>query len=262
VPPARARLLSIYVPQAWYGAGQYFAPNPDFNAAIDYYLRDGLQDEVRVTVADAHGATVRTMAGTGRAGLNRASWDLRMEPPVPEAQREAPSAGGFGGPPQGPLVLPGVYTVTLRAAGRSLTSELRVEGDPRAAFSDAERRTRQTALLNLYALQKSLSAARAAGATAAGQLDTPGGRGIVSSRADAASRLMRVQSDLVAQFNAVTSLSRAIEGFSGLPTADQRRQLDWAFDDAGKAIEAMNRVLNSDAAPSRLTVPAKLTKEE
>src|SRR4029077_6934223 len=30
VPPARARLLSIYTPQAWYGAGQYFALNPDF----------------------------------------------------------------------------------------------------------------------------------------------------------------------------------------------------------------------------------------
>ena len=29
VPPARARLLAIYNPQAWYGAGQFFAPNPD-----------------------------------------------------------------------------------------------------------------------------------------------------------------------------------------------------------------------------------------
>jgi hypothetical protein len=214
-----------------------------------------------VTVADARGAAVRTIAGTGRGGLNRASWDLRMEPPVPDVLRETP-AGAFGGPAQGPLVLPGVYTVTVRAAGRSLTGELRVEGDPRVAFSDADRRTRQTALLNLYALQKSLSAARVAGSTAAGQLDTPGGKGLASSRADTASRLTRVQADLVAQFNAVTSLSRAIEGYSGLPTADQRRQIDWAFDDAGTAIEAMNRVLNSDAAPSRLTVPAKLTKEE
>jgi len=40
VPPARARLLSVYKPQAWYGAGQYFAPNPVFGAAIDYYVRD------------------------------------------------------------------------------------------------------------------------------------------------------------------------------------------------------------------------------
>src|SRR5262249_14966043 len=40
VAPPRARLLSLYSPQAWYGAGQYFAPNPDFGAAIEYYLRE------------------------------------------------------------------------------------------------------------------------------------------------------------------------------------------------------------------------------
>jgi hypothetical protein len=68
-----------------------------------------------------------------------------------------------------------------------------------------------------------------------------------------------VQADLVAQFNAVNSLSRAIEGYSGPPTTDQRRQLDWAFEDAARAIAAMNAVLQTDTAPSRLTVPTKLT---
>ena len=259
VPPGRARLLTIYNPQAWYGAGQYFAPNPAFGAAFDYYLRDGASDEVRVTIADAHGTPIRTVTGTSRAGLNRATWDLRLEPPVPDGPRDAPAVGGFGGAPQGPLVLPGVYTVTVSAAGRLLKGELRVDGDLRITFSDADRRSRQIALLNLYALQKSLSAARAAGAAAAGQLDAPGGSGLTSSRADAASQLARAQSDLVAQFNAVNSLSRAIEGYSALPTADQRRQLDWAFEDAARAIAAMNAVLQTDTAPSRLTVPTKLT---
>jgi hypothetical protein len=259
VPPARARLLSIYNPQAWYGAGQFFAPNPSFGAAIDYYLRDGSKDEVRVTISDARGMPLRTIAGTNHAGLNRASWDLRMEPPVPNGPRDVPAAGGFGGAPQGPLVLPGVYGVTVNAAGLSLKGELRVDGDLRITFSDTDRRIRQTALLNLYALQKSLAAARAAGATAAGQLDTPGAGGVTSSRTDTASRLTRVQADLVAQFNAVNSLSRAIEGYSGPPTTDQRRQLDWAFEDAARAIAAMNAVLQTDTAPSRLTVPTKLT---
>jgi photosystem II stability/assembly factor-like uncharacterized protein len=262
VPPARTRLLSIYNPQAWYGAGQYFAPNPDFSAAIEYYLRAGAPGDVTVTIADARGTTLRTLKGPGRAGLNRTAWDLRMEAPVTESQREAPAGGGFGGPPQGPLVLPGTYLVTVSAAGRSLKGELRVDVDPRVSFADADRRTRQTALLNLYALQKSLSAARMAGANAAGQLDTPGGRGLTSSRTDTASRLTQVQADLVAQFNAVTNLSRAIEGYSGLPTTDQRRQVDWAFEDAGRAIDAMNRVLQTDTAPSRLTVPTKLTRDD
>ena len=260
VPPARARLLSIYNPQAWYGAGQYFAPNPDFGAAVEYYLRAGSKDEVSVTVADARGTMVRTIKGTSRAGLNRVSWDLRMEPPVPEGARDAPAVGGFGGAPQGPLVLPGVYTVTVNVAGRSLKGDVHVEGDPRVTFPDADRRTRQTALLNLYALQKSLAAARAAGATAAGQPDTPGRS--PATRADISSQLTQVQAALVAQFNAVNNLSRAIEGYSGLPTADQRRQLDWAFEDAAKAVDALNRVLQTDTASSRLTVPAKVTKDQ
>jgi photosystem II stability/assembly factor-like uncharacterized protein len=262
VPPARARLLAVYNPQAWYGAGQYFSPNPELGASFDYYLRVASKNDVSVTIVDARGAPVRTIKGSSRSGLNRASWDLRMEPPMPDGAREATAVGGFGGAAQGPLVLPGVYSVTVNAAGRLLKGELRVEGDPRVTFSDADRRARQTALLNLYALLKSLAAARAAGATAAGQLDVPGGRGIVSSRPDTASRLTRVQSDLVAQFNTVNSLSRAIEGYSGLPTADQRRQLDSAFDDAARAIDALNRVLQTDTAPSRLTVPQKLTKEQ
>ncbi len=131
----------------------------------------------------------------------------------------------------------------------------------RITFSDTDRRIRQTALLNLYALQKSLAAARAAGATAAGQLDTPGAGGVTSSRADTASRLTRVQADLVAQFNAVNSLSRAIEGYSGLPTADQRRQLDWAFEDAARAIAAMNAVLQTDTAPSQTDGPDQADRD-
>ena len=90
-----------------------------------------------------------------------------------------------------------------------------------------------------------------AGATAVGQLDTPGGRGITSSRADASSRLTRVQADLLAQFNAVTNLSRAIEGYSGLPTAEQRKQLDWAFEDAGKG----DRRAEPHPADRHCTVP-------
>ena len=187
---------------------------------------------------------------------------MRYEPPVAGGRREAARRRlrRAAGRPAGPAGRIPRHAST--AAGRLLTGEIHIEGDPRITFSDADRRTRQTALLNLYALQKSLAAARLAGATAAGQLDTPGGRGINSSRADTGSRLTQVQADLVIQSNAVNNLSRAIEGYSGLPTADQRRQLDWAFDDAARAIEAMNKVLQTDTAASRLTVPAKLTKDQ
>jgi photosystem II stability/assembly factor-like uncharacterized protein len=260
VPPARARLLSIYNPQAWYGAGQYFAPNPDFGAGIEYYLRDRSKEEVRVTVTDARGGAVRTFTGTGRAGLNRVSWDLRMESPVADSAREAPGVGGFGGTPQGPLVMPGVYTVTVNVAGRPLKGELRVEGDPRVSFPDADRRARQTALLNLYELYKSLAVARAAAVTA-GAPSTTASRNAQAGKADNGAQITRLQADISAELNTINGLSRGIEGYAGLPTADQRRQIDWVFEDAAKTVDALNRVLQTDTPPARLTVPVKLTKE-
>ena len=251
VPPARARLLSIYNPQAWYGAGQYFAPNPDFGGVIDYYLRDGAPDAAQITFADAGGATLRTLRGPVRRGLNRVFWDLRMEPPTPD--RDA-AGGGFGAPP-GPLVLPGTYTVTVRAGGRALTGQVRVEGDPRVSMTDADRRARQAVLLGLYELQKTLGASRTATRAAVGELDAlgRGGRGLDEGLER---RLTQAQTDINAQLGAATNLSRAIEGYSGLPTADQRRQLDWAFDDVSRTVAAVNRVLTDlPSKPKPIAAP-------
>jgi photosystem II stability/assembly factor-like uncharacterized protein len=231
VPPAKARLLSIYTPQAWYGAGQYFAPNPEFGAAVEYYLRTGSTREVHVTVSDAHGTVIRTLRAPGRAGINRVSWDLRMEPPSTEGTREGP--GGFGAPVSGPLVLPGTYTVVVRVPGLAsppLRGELRVEGDPRVNFPDGDRRARQTTLLRLYHLQKSLTSARATSATARSGADT---------------RLGQLQAEITAELNTAANLARAIEGYSGLPTADQKRQVEWVAEDARKTLEALIRVLQT-----------------
>src|SRR5262249_49339612 len=60
-----------------------------------------------------------------------------------------------------------------------LKGELKVDADPRVSFSDADRKTRQTALLDLYNLIKALGSARAAAAAALAHADsTPrAGRG-------------------------------------------------------------------------------------
>ena len=255
VPPARARLLSIYNPQAWYGAGQFFAPNPDFGGVVEYYLREGTRDDVRITVADSRGNAVRTLKAPGRVGLNRVSWDLRMEPPVAENPRETPFVGGPAGAPQGPLVLPGSYAVTLDLPGRQLQSELRVEGDPRVTFSDADRRTRQAALLKLYDLQKALAAARLAVTAASSQSDALRRSGR-AGRDDTDASLTRIRADITTELNTIASLSRAIEGYSGLPTADQKKELDWAFEDASRTVDAVNRLLRTDTPMPAPLVPA------
>src|SRR6185437_7644830 len=77
VPIHAARLMSTHTPQAWYGAGEHFSPNPDWNAAIEYDLREAASGPVTITVTDAAGHAIRTLHGPAAAGLNRVDWDLR-----------------------------------------------------------------------------------------------------------------------------------------------------------------------------------------
>ena len=245
VPPPRARLLSIYTPQAWYGAGQFFAPNPDFGAAIEYYLREPSNQEVAVRIVDAQGATVRTLRGSARGGMNRVSWDLRMDPLIVDGAREAP-AQGAGGAPQAPLVMPGVYKVKLDLGGRQLEGDLKVDGDPRVAFPDRDRSERQTLLLALYELEKTLLTARAAASAGVIHFDALARTSRLQHPPQ--DRLRALQTEIGTAMTTIAFLFRSIEGYSGLPTADQRRQIDWAFDDAGKTVEALNDTLQTGGA--------------
>ena len=222
VTPPRARLLTVYNPQAWYGAGQFFAPNPETGAAIDYYVRDATPN-VTVAIADAGGVVVRTLKTQARRGINRLRWDLRLEPPIPEAAR----AGGFGGPLLGPSVMPGTYTVTLTLpSGRTQSKKVEVQLDPRLHVTDADRRARQAALLRLYDLEKEIATARSA------------------TRPDDAA-VARLQGELTSELSTASALTRTIDGYSGVPTADQRRQIDWVGSDVSKTISELTRAVGS-----------------
>ena len=187
------------------------------------------------------------------------SWDLRIEPPVPGPAREGSTfVAPLAAAPAGPLVLPGVYTITVGAQPKGFKGELKVDADPRVVFPDGDRRVRQTALLGLYDLVKSLAAGRAAVAGALARADAAT-RNAREDAADAGRRLRALQTDLASQVNAAATLSRSIEGYSGLPTADQRRQIEWAFDDAQETIGALNRALHADlgGAPPPLSIPKR-----
>jgi hypothetical protein len=260
IAPAPARLLSIYSPQAWFGGGQFFAPNPDFGATIDYYLRASSGGDVEIAISDASDRIVRRLQVPARRGLNRVAWDLRMEPPIVEGSREAPPSSGAGAVPLGPTVLPGIYAVTLKAPGSTLPlkAPLRVGEDPRVTFSESDRRARQTLLIDLHELQKTLGGARGAARAATTRLDAMRKDGKTPS-SDAGPRLAQLQSDIASELNTAGALSRALEGYSGPPTQDQRRQIDWVFDDVAKTVEDLNRVLRSDGFTStvQLSLPPR-----
>jgi hypothetical protein len=116
-------------------------------------------DSVRVEVLAASGAVIRTMRQAGRAGLNRATWDLRHDGPKQVEFRTTPPDNpriwdeprfkgkttrpvnhwGIQGPQRaGPLVLPGAYTVRVTAGGKTASRPVSVLRDPAIATTDAD----------------------------------------------------------------------------------------------------------------------------
>jgi photosystem II stability/assembly factor-like uncharacterized protein len=137
---------------AFQGASFFVAPNPPFGAVFTYYLKDELKsrrkqrfateaqlekdggneppaipyptwDELRreqreldpavvLIVSDDDGNVIRRVQAPVTAGFHRVAWDLRYPAPSP-IELTAPAEDLFGTPVQGPLVVPGTYTVRL-----------------------------------------------------------------------------------------------------------------------------------------------------
>jgi hypothetical protein len=225
VSATRGRQWSLYTPRPRYGEGEYYSPNPELDPTISYFVRDGAPGAT-ITISDARGRQVRTMNAPAARGLNRVVWDMRMDPATqggPSGGRGGGGRGGGAGPNAGPLVPPGKYQVAVRIQG--LTKELRgdvtITGEPNDGMSVAARAARQTAIDDLYALQRSLATAR-----------RPRSEGAADSERS------RVNAELDRLIGIAGNLMRAIEGFPSAPTADQRQQIAWATEDAARAIAA------------------------
>jgi hypothetical protein len=89
-------------------------------------------------------------------GIQRASWDLRYESPVPAAQLgEGQRRGGRGIAMRGPRVLPGEYLVRLSLNGKEMVKSLIVEEDTRIEITTADAEARLKIMLAINRLQKS-----------------------------------------------------------------------------------------------------------
>ena len=130
--------------------------NPPAGAVIYYSLKTAPKEQITLEVLDAHGKLIRkyTSKKTGEgaspdeeefgirrpgqelpaeAGLNHFVWDMHFEPPT-----RVPGAVGWGGRPEGPLVVPGTYEIKLTVAGKSETAKLEITKDPRVSASQAD----------------------------------------------------------------------------------------------------------------------------
>lgn len=132
--------------------------NPPYGASINYWLGSVPAGNVRVSILDGSGKTVRTMNGSATVGVNRVWWNLQFEQSKEARLRTSPmyapevrvgaegwrSAPGLGR--MSILAPPGTYTVKLEVDGREYTQPLHVLKDPNSGGSEVEI-TQQTELL-------------------------------------------------------------------------------------------------------------------
>ncbi|HLJ73306.1 MAG TPA: glycosyl hydrolase, partial [Thermoanaerobaculia bacterium] len=123
---------------------------------IDYWFKTAPAGEVTLDIKDSKGNLVRSFSSQKKktafeqppewpdlvkpvelipaeAGMNRFAWNQRYESPV-----ETPDLFYAGNGPEGPIVLPGTYHLTLTANGRSESADLVVLPDPRVKISNAD----------------------------------------------------------------------------------------------------------------------------
>jgi hypothetical protein len=142
-----------------------YPPHPGFRQArsgradITFSLKTATPRPLRVEILDSAGTLVRSIQTPTRAGYNRATWDLRLDPPRVVALRtpapdnphifEEPRFrnrptrpivhwGIQGAQTAGPLGLPGAYTVRLTANGKTVTQPLTILRDPEIKTTDAD----------------------------------------------------------------------------------------------------------------------------
>jgi photosystem II stability/assembly factor-like uncharacterized protein len=151
------------------GDMQFLGENPPIAAVLNYHLKAAAKN-VSLLVKDAAGNVVREFSGDkvkdkNGAGLNIVQWDLRVEPlPPPRTQPQGQGGGGGGGfgggGLNGPFVMPGQYSVTLKADGKDVgTQSFTVQGDPDITIAEADRKAAFDAALELHRLQKKLNEA-------------------------------------------------------------------------------------------------------
>jgi photosystem II stability/assembly factor-like uncharacterized protein len=200
------------------GHKAFFGDNPAEGALLTYYLKDepGEKEKVKITVRNATGEVVREMDGPKEPGLNRAAWDLRHEPPVPP-DPEAPS---FFGPPTGPLVPPGTYTVTVAVGERTASRSVVVQEDPRLQVSDADRAAWYEASRRAARLWGQTNAANKSLASLKKQLEELKGK--LDKDEKAPEEVEKAAADLLAKVEAQAKVidRQAPLGFAGAPLED------------------------------------------
>ncbi len=120
------------------GHAMFFGENRPQGAMVSFWAGPELgASSVRAEILDSEGSLVRSFQQSVQEGLNRFSWDLRMD---------SPEAEGGGYAPPGPLVLPGEYVVRISSGENRSEAKLNILPDPRVQIAPRDRQAKLEAL--------------------------------------------------------------------------------------------------------------------
>jgi len=211
-----------------FGRGGAVADNPPAGAIIYYTLArapDLKKETVELQILDSTGTVIRTLKsdrkkgakgggnGSGYAlpakeGLNRAVWDLRTKPAA-KIKGVFAIAGRRGGSISGYRVLPGTYTLKLKAGDTTAEQSLEVTYDPRImATADEEVALRKfvaSVFERIDELHRTVSGMRS-----------------VKSQVDEQVKLAKKRGGDAALEKAGKDLSKKIETWEGAQISDKR----------------------------------------
>jgi photosystem II stability/assembly factor-like uncharacterized protein len=145
-----------------YGPGDkpFYAPNPPAGALIYYYLKDkpDAKTPVKMQIFDAAGKQIVEFKNAPtEKGLNRFVWNIshegaRLRRPPSEDQIQ------FFGPPRGPSVLPGLYTVKMFVGDKAVgEKKVEVKLDPLVNTPAADLAAQLDMMLKLRDMQSSVN---------------------------------------------------------------------------------------------------------
>ncbi len=199
---APGRIMNYWKDTSYRAQATFMGDNPVDGTLVTYRLGPG-SGPAQLTVRNAAGDIVRSMAVPSGPGLHRVDWDLRHGLPSEgdDAEWSAHDPSVVPRPlgQRGPFVSPGVYTVELAARGEVLSGNVSVGGDPDLPLTVEDYREREAFLLEILELS--------------GQLEDAG---------DAASDHRR---DLMQLYGAING-GGVRQGTLHPPTATQREQLE------------------------------------
>lgn len=279
--PSRLSVQYLQANGGWpEGDASYTGPGRPENATITYYQRSRhMLGDMKIEILDTEGKLVDSINPGLKRGVNRVQWSMRLKPP-----KVPPAATALFEATIGPRVLPGTYTVRMTKGGKVYTTSLPVALDPRATYTQEDRKAQYDLALKLYQTLghmtwavDAITEARDGATRGASKLDAKDPLAVELISFSKAADDLRSKIVATKEGGAITGEERireflggvygAVNGYEGRPTQEQtqrtdvlRRELNDVIADFEKLTSAQLVHLNRELQAKKLQ-PMKILSE-